>query len=616
MVATIADRTMAPRRSSRDPLHPATIPGDSGRMPGSPVPGVGSPVMFDAQPQGRRRRIAPVVPILLLIALAGVVLIVLARSMTFFQDEWGSIEFHGGPLDFIRPVNEHWSTIPLLLYRATFAIVGLHSYLPFVAQVIVLHLIAVGAAFVLIRTRAGATVATVACIPLLFLGSGAENLFWAFQTGFVGSVTFGLWGLVLLERRGRAAAAGASILLLASLMASGMGLFFLVAAAGRTLLDSRIRRRSVALVVPAIAYAIWYVTLGSAPVAAQRPGLSSLVHFVVRGIGHAVGALSGLGILPHGNVISFTIFAVVAAATGWAIVATRRPPALAGGALLAVVAMYATIGLVRADLPSDFATRSRYVYVAAFLLVLAVADWLPLLRDWAGDQRWRRAGLTAVLSIALVVATAANIIAFGPVRAQFQAHADMTRAYIELALANRGASWVDPASGLLGMPPLPVLVATIERYGSPLRDDIVPGVVRDPSPLARESALLRMVGTGFRAEPGSGNGSPIRLAVGETNATGAWDGPCFALGDVGRRTRVTVQVPTGVRVRVTASNGVEAHALLGLARPPSRSIDVTLVAGKQTEIVVPDIGSTSPWTVRLDFPAASGTIEVCGIAQP
>ena len=58
----------------------------------------------------------------------------------------------------------------------------------------------------LIRRRGGWIVATFVCIPLLFLGSGSENLFWAFQMAFVGSVAFGLWGLVALERSGRASA--------------------------------------------------------------------------------------------------------------------------------------------------------------------------------------------------------------------------------------------------------------------------------------------------------------------------------------------------------------------------------------------------------------------------
>ena len=109
--------------------------------------------------------------------------------------------------------------------------------------------------------------------------------------------------------------------------------------------------------------------------------------------------------------------------------------------------------------------------MAAFFLVLAVADWLPLLREWTAGRPRIRLVVRAGLSVVLVAAIVANLVALGPIRARFQANADVTRAYIELALAHRDAAWIDPASPLPGMPPLPALIDTVERSGSPLRDD-------------------------------------------------------------------------------------------------------------------------------------------------
>src|SRR5689334_14336071 len=65
--------------------------------------------------------------------LAGGAILFLGRSLTFWNDEWRSIAFDGGWSDFLLPVNEHWSTLPLLAYRATFHIVGLDSYMPYLA---------------------------------------------------------------------------------------------------------------------------------------------------------------------------------------------------------------------------------------------------------------------------------------------------------------------------------------------------------------------------------------------------------------------------------------------------------------------------------------------------
>ena len=561
-------------------------------------------------------RAAPDAPIVALGALAAAILIYLGRSLTFWQDEWGSIAFDGSPADFLRPVNEHWSTIPLLLYRATFQFVGLHSHLPYMAQVVALHLVAVGGAYVLIRARTGRSVATLACIPLLVLGSGSENLFWAFQTGFIGSVAFGLWALVLLERRGRRTAWGSVVLLVLSLMSSGMGLFFLVAAAGRTLLDPAIRSRALAVIPPAVVYVAWYVTVGHDPVTSpgHLAGLVALPGFVARGIGHAVGAFSGLEFLPRGETVAIASFAIAVLATAWAVIRTRRPPALAGGTLIAIGTMYAVIGLVRAQLASDFATRSRYVYVAAFLMVLALADWLPRIRDWA-NARGARVPITAVGVVLLAVVTVVNLADLGTIRDRFQANADLTRAYVELALQHDGEAWVDPESVLPGMPRLPGLIAILERSGSgsPLRDDLVPSVNRDPGPQARETALLRMVGSGFRTAPGDGARPPLPLEV--TTSTGVTfaDGACGSVADAARGASLSVRVPTGSRIRIIATDAVAGHAALGLARPPSRSIDVALPAAMPVDVVVPDLGDGAVWTVALQFPSQTGTISICRV---
>src|SRR3970282_556965 len=150
----------------------------------------------------------------------------------------------------------------LLLYRATFGVCQLHSYLPYLVELIVLHLLAVAGAFILMRRRVGPRVATALAIPLLLLGAGSENLFYAAQFGFVGSVMFGVWAMVFIERTGRWSPVIASVLLLASLMSSGMGLFFLIAAFGRTILSPSLRMRTLAVVPPTAAYLLWYLLLG------------------------------------------------------------------------------------------------------------------------------------------------------------------------------------------------------------------------------------------------------------------------------------------------------------------------------------------------------------------
>ena len=108
-------------------------------------------------------------PFLALAVLAVALVVYLGRSSTFWNDEWRFITFDGSGLDYLRPFNEHWNTLPLLLYRATYAVVGLRTYLPYLLEVVVLHVVAVAAAYVLVRARLGAATATLLALPLLLL---------------------------------------------------------------------------------------------------------------------------------------------------------------------------------------------------------------------------------------------------------------------------------------------------------------------------------------------------------------------------------------------------------------------------------------------------------------
>ena len=55
-----------------------------------------------------------------------------------------------------------------------------------------LHVISAAGLLVLLRRHIPAAGAMAATVLFLFLGSGFDNLLWAFQIGFVGSVAFGV----------------------------------------------------------------------------------------------------------------------------------------------------------------------------------------------------------------------------------------------------------------------------------------------------------------------------------------------------------------------------------------------------------------------------------------
>ena len=109
-----------------------------------------------------------------------------------------------------------------------------------------MHSAAVGGVFVLLARRLPPWAALVGVVPLLVLGSGYENLLWAFQIGFVGSVAAGTWGLVALETDHRrwTAVLGSGTRRPIALASSGMGLFFAPRRAVRSR-DPAFRRRVI-----------------------------------------------------------------------------------------------------------------------------------------------------------------------------------------------------------------------------------------------------------------------------------------------------------------------------------------------------------------------------------
>lgn len=341
------------------------------------------------------------VPFVVASVAAGALLLYLGRSLTFWFDEWRSVTFEGGLVDYFRPVNEHWSTFPLAMYRATFSIVGLQSYLPYLAQVVVLHLIAVVGAYVLMRRRCGRFPATLLALPLLLLGAGAENLFWAFQTGFVGSVAFGVWALVFVERPRTRDAVAASVLLIGSVASSGVGLFFVTALAVRAAADPSHRARVWAAVPPVLLYLAWYLRLGRDAIGRDDPlaGPGAVIRFVIRGIGNALEELVGLGRLPAGGVVGFTCFALAVVLIGLA-VRRGRTPSLACACAAGLVVMYVLIGIVRAASELDFTESSRYIYVACFFLVLGGADLAasPIAVRFRGRRAVGTLALTALVA--------------------------------------------------------------------------------------------------------------------------------------------------------------------------------------------------------------------------
>jgi hypothetical protein len=301
----------------------------------------------------------------------------LGRGAWFFYDEWDIVGNHS--LSLLQPHNEHWSTLPYLVYQLLYPVVGLREYMPYLAVVIALHLGATHLLWRLLR-REGVNdwVATLLAASFLVYGPGAENLYWAWQMGFLGAVFCGLAAVLLgtAANPSRRRDALTVLALVAGLMCSGIGVT-MVLVTGLAVWSRRGWRPAALLVaLPVLAFIAWYAAAGHAVSRTYvRPGLAPTAEFV----GEGLAATAELG-------YDFPLVgaALVLAAVAWAAWHLPRqrhrfPFAIAG--ILGVLALFTQISLGRLQYGPEAATQGRYVYVAAVLLVPAAGlaiHWISL----------------------------------------------------------------------------------------------------------------------------------------------------------------------------------------------------------------------------------------------
>ncbi|HUY46348.1 MAG TPA: hypothetical protein VMV92_11555 [Streptosporangiaceae bacterium] len=322
------------------------------------------------------------------LALSGLYILVADRRMWFWFDDWDFVQDRGlvhSRLGLWAPHNDHWSTLPILAYRALLTQFGMRSYLPFLVLLVAAHL---ALAHVLWRMslRGGAdpVIATVLVGVFAVLGAGWQNLGWAFQIGFVGSVLFGWLWLWATDHDGGFGGrdVGGWALGLVSVMCSGIGVPMLMVVAIAVSLRRGIRQAAAAVSVPVVAFLVWYELYGrlarrSAPI--DRNTLFQIGAYAWGGIENAFS--SSVGFTGAG--------AVLAVALVYGLL--RRPvcvspsDAVARAGAVGVVLTYLFIGIGRSGLGNLQADRTRYVYIAIALVLPAAALLLSgLFRPTAG----------------------------------------------------------------------------------------------------------------------------------------------------------------------------------------------------------------------------------------
>jgi hypothetical protein len=334
-----------------------------------------------------------------------VLLLYLTHRLWFIGDifEFFARMQPGSSLSLMVPHNEHWSTIPILINYAIYQLVGLRSFLPYIALAILAHLVVAHLLWRWMR-RLGVDpwVATALAAVLLVLGGGADDIEWAFQITWTLPIALGLAGLYLLDFEGPgrwARDAGFWVIAVAALMCSGIGICMLLLGAGVALLRRGWRASLRAAAVPAAVYLAWlaWVRIAEPSLVSTTPAHGSQLLLVPEYVWTGLaGALQGAtGWTGLGGVLALGL--------GYWLIRQRRlargAAAIAFAGPVVALLFFAIVGVGRVSLGVAEATSGRYVYVWVVLLLPGIALALTQLTQRWPAGRWLTLGLAALVAV-------------------------------------------------------------------------------------------------------------------------------------------------------------------------------------------------------------------------
>ena len=560
-------------------------------------------------------------PIALLLHLASlvaalVVILVINWRMWFVGDDFDFLTrrgLHGATVSIWAPHGPHWSTLPILMWRAIYVFAAMRTAAPYLVLLYLAHLALVHVLWRVMRSSGANTlVATLLCAVFAVLGWGADDILWAFQIGFVSSLLLG-WIVVLLLNRSRSNVAVdvlTCLLGIVALTTSGVAVSMLIVA-GLLALVRRGWRVAAAISVPwAIVYGVWFAleghqtaanAVGKAPLHSVLAGIPA---YVWSGILYAFSAGSGSDTTAVG-------IAVIVALAGWVVwVLWRRSalrdtaaPALMG--LVGIVVFFAVTAFGRDHFGADQTHASRYVYVALAMALPAVGVALSSLVQF-------RRELAVAVVVLLLASGVSNVVELVTFRDGLDALS--LRSERQLIAAYRiGASQPTipgTAATIANLNAGYVSLATVERIGR--QGGLPTGVVPQPIDVVDAAAEIQLALTRDPVYPFRAGHAEIAsvsrnyLAVSRTGCEVA----------VSRRGtwgfEVSVSQPSSVQIAVQPGKPSTVHAHLVIAGVSS---DVhAFVVGHGIYFL--DIAADYPAVALLSFTEGMSVTVCPGIAPP
>ena len=343
------------------------------------------------------------------LVLSFVLILILGRNQWFFGDDWAIIVPRADGNIFVPHVG-HWTLTPSVVFQLLRDRLGLGSYLPFLSLAVLAHLAVAHLVWrILGRIGVDRWLATILSIFVMLLGGASENIFWAFQFGFMGAIALGLWVLLLMDRP----RLNFPLILVLSVLAptfSGTAIPVLAAAAVVGVIRHGWWRTGLLLLPTAISYVTWYLLVSrfypvpSTGISSAGGALLYAAAMYGGGLGRALPWI-GLGVIP----------ALTAAV--WFFATIRRGlKSAAAPAYAMVVGSVVFVALTtysRMSYGLSAAAAERYAYLTVALLLPAIGLQLT------GLIRRSKAAFVATVAV-LVALTAFNTVVLG-IQAQAQA---------------------------------------------------------------------------------------------------------------------------------------------------------------------------------------------------
>lgn len=308
----------------------------------------------------------------------------------------------GGTESLMAPHSAHWQLTLILLYLLMFKVIGLTTYLPYLALAVLVHLALVLVTHRLLRRLGTHPVAAlIAALVLLTYGAGSEAFLVEAPVALTAAMLLGTVAVLVLVRRDHdlrgTLLAGGLLLVACTISLGGVVASVWV---GMFALSRGIRHMLQVVALPAVVFVGWYAVWGrgASRVLLNREEVlripESAAALLVAPLDDVTG---GWGAGPA------VLLAILAAV----VLNGRRRPLLARASIAGIAgAMFHAVVSAVAQLPYgiDQVTTSRYRYVVLLLLLPGLA----LLLDAAITTAARRLpaaerGPATVVAVAVVV---------------------------------------------------------------------------------------------------------------------------------------------------------------------------------------------------------------------